>query len=101
MFRITAPNPGRLMSFALLACVLVPPLVAQEGWQMHSPFAPLTHLPSPNSYRTGAGRPGPDYWQQQVDYRMEARVVATTRVKGREQEVALFDVLTITEGIEK
>ena len=24
-------------------------------------------LPAPNEYRTGAGRPGPRYWQQRVD----------------------------------
>ena len=28
-------------------------------------------LPTPNSYRTGAGAPGPAYWQQRVDYQME------------------------------
>ena len=29
-------------------------------------------LPAPNAYRTGAGRPGPRYWQQRADYRIEA-----------------------------
>jgi hypothetical protein len=29
-------------------------------------------LPAPNEYRTGAGRPGPSYWQQRVDYRIAA-----------------------------
>ncbi|MBN1339127.1 MAG: M1 family metallopeptidase [Bacteroidales bacterium] len=34
-------------------------------------FRQLTEeLPSPNSYRTASGRPGPDYFQQQVDYVM-------------------------------
>ena len=28
-------------------------------------------LPTPNSYRTGAGAPGPAYWQQRVDYKIE------------------------------
>jgi hypothetical protein len=28
-------------------------------------------LPTPNSYRTGGGEPGPDYWQQQADYDIE------------------------------
>ena len=31
----------------------------------YSPFRPLD-LPPPNSYRDGAGRPGPRYWQQRV-----------------------------------
>ncbi len=31
-------------------------------------------LPTPNSYRNGAGLPGNQYWQQQVDYEMSIRV---------------------------
>ncbi len=33
-------------------------------------FSPL-NLPPPNSMRTGAGTPGPDYWQQQVNYSID------------------------------
>jgi len=36
-----------------------------------SPFRPLG-LPAPNLVRGGAGRPGPRYWQQRADYRIEA-----------------------------
>lgn len=28
-------------------------------------------LPTPNSYRSAAGEPGPDYWQQRVDYTID------------------------------
>lgn len=28
-------------------------------------------LPAPNSYRNGSGHPGPDYWQQKVDYKIQ------------------------------
>ena len=43
-------------------------------------FAPLT-LPQPaNSYRTGAGAPGPDYWQNRADYRIEARLDVAAKV---------------------
>ncbi len=34
-------------------------------------FDPLD-LPAANSVRTGSGAPGPDYWQQRVDYRIDA-----------------------------
>jgi hypothetical protein len=35
-------------------------------------FRELTEeLPTPNGYRTAAGRPGPDYFQQQADYVIE------------------------------
>ncbi|HUR31835.1 MAG TPA: hypothetical protein VMZ69_10420, partial [Saprospiraceae bacterium] len=30
-----------------------------------------TLLPTPNNYRNMDGSPGPDYWQQQVDYDIE------------------------------
>ncbi len=38
-------------------------------------FSPL-NLPTPNRIRTAAGLPGPDYWQQQVDYRMDVQLDA-------------------------
>jgi hypothetical protein len=30
-----------------------------------------TMIPTPNSYRTGSGSPGHEYWQQQADYNIE------------------------------
>ena len=42
-------------------------------------------LPTPNEYRTGAGRPGPRYWQQRVDYRIAATLdAAKNELRGRE-----------------
>ena len=31
-------------------------------------------LPTPNEYRTGSGSPGPEYWQQQADYVINAEL---------------------------
>ena len=36
-------------------------------------------LPTPNTWRLGSGAPGPEYWQQQVDYRINAELNAETR----------------------
>ncbi len=33
-----------------------------------------TTLPTPNSYRTGSGAPGVDYWQQQADYVIDVEI---------------------------
>jgi hypothetical protein len=42
-------------------------------------------LPGPNEYRTGAGRPGPSYWQQRVDYRIAATLdTARRQIQARE-----------------
>ncbi|MFL5465669.1 MAG: hypothetical protein ACJ79N_01265, partial [Gemmatimonadaceae bacterium] len=49
-----------------------------------SPFRPLD-LPTPNDVRTGSGRPGPKYWQQRVDYKIEATLdPAKNELRGRE-----------------
>jgi len=48
------------------------------GWKVRSPFRPLD-LATPNTIRTGAGLPGPDYWQQKVDYRIEATIDPATQ----------------------
>jgi hypothetical protein len=48
-------------------------------------FSPLD-LPAPNAQREGSGAPGPGYWQQQVDYSIDATVEPETRLvsgKGR------------------
>jgi len=53
---------------------------AQEA----SPFHPLD-LPAANTYRTGSGRPGVDYWQQRVDYTIQASLnVETNEITGSE-----------------
>ncbi|MCB9876882.1 MAG: M1 family metallopeptidase [Planctomycetes bacterium] len=45
-------------------------------------------LPAPNRTRTGAGAPGPDYWQQQVDYRIDVELLPDERlVRGKEHVV--------------
>ena len=64
-------------------------LFAQEttdsnGWQV-SPFRPLD-LPAPNAVRTASGRPGPDYWQQSVEYAIQATIdTATHTLSGTER----------------
>jgi hypothetical protein len=77
---------GLLASAAL---VLAPGLAwAQSAAELmvadSSPFRPL-ELPAPNAERTGAGRPGPGYWQQQVDYRIEAALdPSADELRGKE-----------------
>ncbi len=43
-------------------------------------------LPAPNSIRTGSGAPGPDYWQQRVDYVIRASLdTVAQKVTGEER----------------
>jgi hypothetical protein len=63
----------------LLAALHLAPQV-----QDTSPFRPLD-LPAPNAFRAADGRPGPHYWQQRVDYRIEADLDTDRHVlSGRE-----------------
>ncbi len=60
----------------------LPPLPPQVGDT--SPFRRL-ELPTPNLIRTGAGTPGPSYWQQRADYAIRASLdTATHTIAGRE-----------------
>ncbi|RZK89514.1 MAG: M1 family peptidase, partial [Hymenobacter sp.] len=56
-----------------LALGLVPStLLAQTTNSGTDKFAQLeTLLPTPNSYRTASGAPGPQYWQQRADYNIK------------------------------
>jgi hypothetical protein len=45
-----------------------------------------TELPTPNSYRTASGAPGPNYWQQRADYEIEVEVDDDTqKLTGKEK----------------
>ena len=62
----------RVAGVILAALTLAGRLPAQSADSAApSPFRPLV-LPAPNEVRTGSGRPGKAYWQQRVDYRIEA-----------------------------
>jgi len=50
----------------------------KNGYDPRETFAPLT-LPNPvNRYRSASGSPGPDYWQNRVDYAIHATLNTTS-----------------------
>ncbi len=75
--------------FALGARIPTRALAGQQptepaGIPIASQFGPL-ELTAPNAYRTGAGTPGPLYWQQRVDYSIRASLDTSTHtVRGAE-----------------
>jgi hypothetical protein len=77
--------PPRITGVVLLALALAGSLRAQTADSAAtSPFRPLD-LPAANDVRTGAGRPGKEYWQQRADYHIEATLdPATHELRGRE-----------------
>lgn len=53
---------------------------------LNDPFFPVTRAdwPGPNSYRSSNGTPGPDYWQQRADYKIDVHLdTASKTVSGR------------------
>lgn len=78
--------PGRLAGVVLVSLALAGAAEAQRADSSAAdlPFRPLA-LPAPNEMRTGAGRPGRAYWQQRVDYRIEATLDPSRKeLRGRE-----------------
>ena len=58
-----------------------------ENWEDEpDPFKQIDDLlPTPNEVRLASGAPGPDYWQQKVDYDIDVRLdTKTHRLEGRE-----------------
>ena len=84
------PIPVRRSAIALfaLAAALCAPAFAQDaasGFDPQALFAPLS-LPHPaNAFRDGAGKPGPEFWQNRADYDIKARIdPATYSLAGEE-----------------
>ncbi|HEX5264319.1 MAG TPA: M1 family metallopeptidase [Phenylobacterium sp.] len=74
----------RLFTFLAAAVVAATTAHAQSAptstYDPLKTFAPLT-LPQPaTTQRTGAGTPGPSFWQNRADYNIEARIDTTTHV---------------------
>ncbi len=73
--------PGSLLILGLI----VPGDALAQSWLHNdgsktnrSIFRLMDEWPDPNRYRSGSGYPGPDYWQQQVDYVIETSVDTMT-----------------------
>ena len=64
------------LSIAILGLAFPSPVWAQpfpnKKYGQEDKFRQLEEiLPTPNGYRSAAGEPGPDYWQQRVDYTID------------------------------
>ena len=78
---------GRWLGVLFLLAFLAPTPAQAQHW-LHddgsktnrSIFRLMDEWPTPNGYRTGAGSPGPDYWQQKVDYVIETSLDTATHV---------------------
>ncbi len=48
-------------------------------------------LPTPNTYRTASGAPGPEYWQQRADYKMDVVLDEKNRRIEASEEITYYN----------
>jgi hypothetical protein len=72
---------SRFLAVAIISGALAGP--SADGRPDDLPFSAL-NLPSPTPWRLADGNPGPEYWQQRVDYSIDATLdEATETIRGR------------------
>jgi hypothetical protein len=82
----------RLFSVAIALCISTALLAQQQtqGWK--GKFEQLDQaLPTPNSYRTGSGAPGPAYWQQRADYVINVEVDDNTQMLTGSETITYYN----------
>ncbi len=63
---------------------------AQQNWS--GKFEQLgSMLPTPNSYRSSSGAPGPEYWQQQADYDIEVNLNDETQIISGKETITYYN----------
>lgn len=66
--------------------------IAQQQGTWNGKFEQLGEmLPTPNTYRTGAGAPGPAYWQQRADYVINAEVNDETQTLSGSETITYYN----------
>ncbi len=50
-----------------------------------------SELPTPNSYRNGAGAPGTNYWQQRADYKIDVSIDEKTHVLTGSETITYYN----------
>ncbi len=75
--------------FLMLCAQLV---LAQEQPKWQGKFEQLDQmLPTPNTYRSSSGAPGPAYWQQQADYEINVEINDETQVLTGSERITYFN----------
>jgi predicted secreted protein len=88
----------RRILLALCALTLLPistlhaDAIKQTKGNFEDKFRQLDEvLPTPNVYRNAAGEPGHQYWQQQVDYTIAARLIEDQRRLEATQDITYYN----------
>ncbi|MEX2336665.1 MAG: M1 family metallopeptidase [Fulvivirga sp.] len=78
------------ISILILFAFLTHVVSGQEEWDRK--FEQLgEQLPTPNSYRTGSGAPGINYWQQRADYKIDVSIDDKTQVLTGSETITYYN----------
>lgn len=87
LLHVQIPIMKKILLIALLAS-----FAAQaQNWKGKFEQLGPNELPTPNSYRTGSGAPGPEYWQQRADYVIDVEVNDETQVLTGKETITYYN----------
>jgi len=73
-----------------VVCFIVAGALQAQQWK--GKFEQLDQLlPTPNSYRTASGAPGPAYWQQRADYVIDVEINDETQVLAGKETISYYN----------
>lgn len=76
----------------LMVCLLAISFGAQAQQKWNGKFEQLDQLlPTPNSYRSSSGAPGPAYWQQRADYDISVTINDETQVLTGSETITYYN----------
>ncbi|MDX1661833.1 MAG: M1 family metallopeptidase [Gemmatimonadota bacterium] len=86
-----AGSATRFVGALVAVLALAGPADAQTGDGPVDPRFATPQLPTPNVWRAASGRPGPEYWQQRVDYDIEATLDPATQTITGSETITYFN----------
>ncbi len=88
-----------LTGLFMLPAVLAPTMAPSQSADSTDKFRQLEEiLPTPNASRTGAGGPGPGYWQQRCDYEIDVQLDDQQQSITGTERITYSDA-TLTAGV--
>ncbi len=79
-------------TFLVIALLAITTVKTNAQGEYKAKFEQLgTDLATPNKYRTGAGSPGVEYWQQQANYEIKVEVDDQTQVLSGAEKITYFN----------
>ncbi|HEX7814257.1 M1 family metallopeptidase [Dyella sp.] len=73
------PNLAGAIGVALFSLAGTAAATDNSHFDPHETFAPFNYPQAVNAYRSGSGKPGPLFWQNRADYKIEASLDPATR----------------------